>query len=35
MTGQDMVARALLCLLGLGMLIGGVVGTVKQGWWKQ
>lgn len=35
MTGQDMVARALLCLLGAFMFIAGVVGTVKQGWWKQ
>jgi hypothetical protein len=35
MTAQDVMARALLCLLGLGMLIAGLVGTVKQGWWKQ
>jgi hypothetical protein len=34
MTAQDLWARVLLCLLGLGMLIAGVIGTLKQGWWK-
>ena len=35
MIAHDIVLRVILCLLGAGMFIAGLIGTVKQGLWKQ
>ena len=35
MIAHDVVLRVILCLLGAGMLIAGLIGTVKQGLWRQ
>jgi hypothetical protein len=35
MIAHDVVSRAILCLLGAGMFIAGLIGTVKQGLWRQ
>ncbi len=35
MTAHDVASRVFLCLLGAGMFIAGILGTVKQGWWRQ
>ena len=35
MIAHDIVLRVILCLLGAGMLIAGLIGTVKQGLWRQ
>lgn len=35
MIAHGVALRVLLCLLGAGMLIAGLIGTVKQGLWKQ
>lgn len=35
MIAHDVVLRAILCLVGAGMLVAGLIGTVKQGLWKQ
>jgi len=34
MTAPALVFRGLACLLGAGMLIAGLIGTVKKGLWK-
>jgi hypothetical protein len=35
MIGHEVVLHGILCVLGAGMLVAGVIGTVKQGLWKQ
>ena len=32
---HDVVLRLILCVLGAGMFFAGLIGTVKQGLWKQ
>jgi len=35
LSAQEAVLRGALCLLGAAVFVAGVIGTVKQGWWKQ
>jgi hypothetical protein len=35
MTGHGLVAQGMLCLLGMGLFLAGLIGVVKQGMWKQ
>ncbi len=35
MIAHGVVLRVMLCVLGAGMFIAGLIGTVKQGLWKQ
>jgi hypothetical protein len=35
MIAPDVALRLILCLLGAGMFVTGLIGTVKQGLWKR
>jgi hypothetical protein len=35
MIAHEVVVRVILCLLGARMFIAGLIGTVKQGLWRQ
>jgi hypothetical protein len=35
MIAHDILLRMMLCVLGAGMFIAGLIGTVKQGLWKR